>query len=114
MKKIRVLLLLQFAIVIYSLANVAAKLASGYPYFSRPFLIIYALELLALMIYAVIWQQVIKRVDLSIAYISRAFSVFWLMLWAVLIFREKIQVNNIIGAACILAGILVVNKDELE
>lgn len=114
MKKIHVLLLIQFSIVIYSLANVAAKLASGYAFFSRPFLIIYGLELLALFIYAVIWQQVIKRIDLSIAYMSRAFSVFWLMLWAVLIFKEKIQISNIIGAALILAGILVVNKDELE
>ena len=114
MKKIRVLLLLQFAIVIYSLANVAAKMASGYPFLSRQFVLIYALEILALGIYAVLWQQIIKRIDLSIAYISRAFTVFWLMLWAILIFKEKISVNNIIGVVFILAGVLAVNIDELE
>ncbi len=114
MKKLRVLLLLQFAIVIYSLANVAAKMASGYSFLSWQFVLIYALELLALGIYAILWQQIIKRIDLSIAYISRAFSVFWLMLWAVFIFQEKISVNNIIGVVLILAGVLAVNIDELE
>ena len=114
MKKIRVLLLLQLAVVLYSLANVAAKMASGYSFFSRPFLLFYTLEILALGVYAVLWQQVIKKIDLSIAYISRAFTVFWLMLWAVLFFRENISVTNIIGLLIILTGILVVNKNELE
>jgi len=114
MKKIRIILLLQLAVVLYSLANVAAKMASGYSFFSRPFMIFYVLEILALGVYAVLWQQVIKRIDLSIAYISRAFTVFWLMLWAILFFKENISVTNVIGLIIILAGILVVNKNELE
>ena len=114
MKKIRIILLLQLAVVLYSLANVAAKMASGYSFFSRPFMMFYALEILALGVYAVLWQQVIKRIDLSIAYISRAFTVFWLMLWAILFFKEHISVTNVIGLLIILAGILVVNKNELE
>ncbi len=114
MKKIRNLMMLQLAVLIYTLASVAAKTASGCSFLSGGFILFYGLELAALGIYALLWQQVIKKLDLSTAYIGRAFSIVWLMLWAVLFFQERVGLNNLIGAAIVIAGIVVVNQDGLE
>ncbi|MEA4888389.1 MAG: transporter [Clostridiaceae bacterium] len=114
MKKIRSFLLLQLAVLIYTMASVAAKIASGCSFLSGDFILFYGLELAALGAYALLWQQVIKRLDLSTAYIGRALSIIWLMLWAVLIFQEKVSLNNLIGVAIVIAGIVVVNQDGLE
>jgi len=46
-------------------------------------------------LYAIFWQQIIKRVDLSVAYANRSIAILWSMIWAALIFGEHISVQNI-------------------
>lgn len=110
--KIKMIFLLQSVIVIYSLSTVVAKFASGYPFLSLPFIGFYGLEIVFLGIYALLWQQMIKRFELSIAYLNRATTLLWAMVWAVLIFKEVVTVNNIVGIVIILCGVIVVNQDE--
>ncbi len=69
------------------------------------------MELVCLGSYALIWQQIIKRFDLSVVYANRAFAVCWSFLWGVLLFGEKVRPLNIVGIAIVLAGILLVNQD---
>ena len=60
-------ILLQVGIVFSSLSGVCAKFASNYSFMSWQFIVIYIGEILLLGIYAIIWQQVIKRMQLSIS-----------------------------------------------
>ena len=60
-------------------------------------------------IYALCWQQVIKRVELSVAYANRAMALLWSLLWAVLLFGEQITVKKLIGVGLVLAGTLIIN-----
>ncbi|HKM03978.1 MAG TPA: EamA family transporter [Lachnospiraceae bacterium] len=108
------LIKLQLVVIIYSLSSVCAKAASGYTdhIFSKEFLTFSFLELCLLGIYAVLWQQVIKRYDLSVAYANRAIALVWSMIWAFLIYNEKITLVNIIGAAVVLLGIMIINSDK--
>ena len=76
------------------------------------FILCYGLEIFVLGLYAIIWQQIIKRVDISIAYANRAVAVFWTMLWSFLLFNEKITVQNLIGVALIFVGTWVVNSSD--
>lgn len=69
------------------------------------------LEIACLGAYAVIWQQIIKRYDLSIVYANRAFAVCWSFLWGVLLFGERVKPLNLVGIVIVLAGILLVNQD---
>ena len=55
------------------------------------------------------WQQVIKRVELSVAYANRAMALLWSLLWAVLLFGEQITVKKLIGVGLVLAGTLIIN-----
>lgn len=103
---------LQMAVCVYTLSGIAAKLASRYDFLSVGFIACYGVEILILGIYAVIWQQIIKRVDISVAYTNRAVAIFWSMLWSVLIFHESISVKEILGVLLIFAGTFMVNSDE--
>lgn len=108
---IKVILLLQFSVCIYSCAGIASKLASGYPFFSLPWLLCYGAEILILGIYAILWQQAIQRADISVAYTNREMAIFWSTMWAALLFRETITVQNIIGILIIFFGTWMVNRD---
>ncbi len=105
-------LFLQGAVIIYTLAGVCGKLASNHPMFSLGFILWFGCEFLVLGVYAILWQQIIKRVDLSIAYVNRSMAIIYSMLWAFLIFSEKIRPQNIIGVIIIVLGTLIVNSDN--
>lgn len=104
-------LLLQLIIVIYTLSGVAAKLASGYDLLSLHFIIFYGAEICILGVYALLWQQIIKKFDLSIAYANRSMALLWSMIWAVIIFHEAITVKNIVGVGIVIVGTIVVNSN---
>ena len=56
------ILILQLVIIIYTLSGVAAKGASGYETLSWQFIFFYDLEIAILGVYAILWQQIIKKV----------------------------------------------------
>ena len=108
---LRSLLAVQGAVILYSFADVTAKLASAHPFLSGPYVLWIGAEFLILGLYAVCWQQIIKRVDISVAYANRAAAVVWTMLWAALLFHETITPKNLIGVGLLFAGIWMVNRD---
>lgn len=110
--KLSVLLVMQLAVCIYTCSGIAAKLASGYGFMSLGFILCYGAEILLLGIYAVFWQQIIKKADISVAYANRASAIFWSTLWAVLIFKEQVTAQNIGGIVLIFLGIWMVNRND--
>ena len=109
---IAILLILQIAVCLYTVSGIAAKLASNHDFLSMGFILCYGMEIVVLGIYAVIWQQIIKRVDISIAYANRSTAIFWSMLWASILFQERITWQNFIGVILIFIGTWVVNSSE--
>ena len=61
--------------------------------------------------YAVCWQQVLKRIELSTAYMFKGTSLIFVMLSAFAIFGEAITLMNIIGAAVIVLGITLYARE---
>lgn len=112
--KIRNLLFLQIVIVLYTGSGIAAKLASAQPLLSPRFFAFYGIEIAILGVYAVLWQQIIKRLELSVAYANRAMVLVWSMLWAVLIFHNDITPQNLLGVALVVVGTVVVNLGTRE
>ena len=89
MKKIspKLILALQLVVMLYTLSSVAAKMASGQSFLSLLFLIYYGVEILILGFYAIAWQQIIKRCDLSVAYANRSMAILWSLVWTVIFFH---------------------------
>ncbi len=109
---LRSLLALQGAVILYSFADVAAKLASAHPFLSGSYVLWIGTEILILGVYALCWQQFIRRVVISGADANRAAAVVWTTLWAALLFRETITLRNMAGICILFAGIWMVNRDE--
>lgn len=111
--KVKDYLALNGIIFLYSIAIISSKLASGYPFLSREFIFYYAVLNIMSAIYAIVWQQVIKRIPLNTAYATKSMGILWGILWGRLLFMEKVTPLMIVGSVTIFAGILlVVNADE--
>ncbi len=108
---IKMILVLQLVVMLYTLSSVAAKLASGEEALSPAFLLYYGVEILILGIYAIAWQQIIKRCDLSVAYANRSMAILWSLIWTVVFFQETLTKKNIIGVLLVFAGTMIVNND---
>lgn len=113
MKKIspKLILALQLVVMLYTLSSVAAKMASGQAFLSLPFIVYYGVEILILGFYAIAWQQIIKRCDLSVAYANRSMAILWSLVWTVIFFHEALTVKNIIGVLIVFVGTMIVNSD---
>lgn len=105
---------LHILLIIYSLGAVCSKLASGQEFLSLQFCIYYILTLMILAVYAVAWQQVLKKLSLSSAYANKAVTIVWGLLWGKLLFSEKIIFQNILGVLMIIMGIYIVVKSDAE
>ena len=105
------LLLMQGAVILYTCTDIAAKFASHYAFLSVGFILCYGAEIALLGIYALLWQQIIKKIDISVAYANRASAIFWSTVWAAVLFKEHISIQNIAGIALIFLGIWMVNRD---
>lgn len=111
---IRNILWLQAVIVIYTMSQVMAKLTALQEIFSFRFILFYGIEFLILGIYAVFWQQLIKKFDLSVAYANRAMALIWSMLWSVLIFHEGITLKKVMGVLLVILGTFIINGENKE
>ena len=110
--KIKNILLLQLAVVVYTFSGVMAKLASANKDNIWKMLLFLCGEVFILGIYAIFWQQLMKRFELTVAYANRAIAILWSMLWAALFFQEQITWKNILGVLIVLAGIMIMNTDK--
>ena len=67
-----------------------------------------------LFLYAIGWQQILKRVDLSVAYANKSVALIWGLLWGLLFFKENINVKSVIGALVIIVGIIIISIKDKE
>lgn len=106
------ILMLQAVFFVYSISSVVSKFASGRELFSFGFLVFYGLDILVLGIYALLWQQVIKKFELSVAYANKAVTLLWALVWGIFIFHEKITLWKVAGILLVMAGIFILNSEE--
>jgi len=110
---IKTYILLHLIILGYSVSALLSKTASGQVFISTNFILCYGGAVFLLVVYALMWQQILKRLPLSVAYANKAISLLWGLIFGMLFFHESITVGKIIGIALVCGGILlVVNNNE--
>ena len=114
--RLRDLLILQCSVIIYTISGVIGKFAARSAQSDQAlvFLLLYGAEIAVLGVYAIIWQQMIKKFDLSVAYANRAVALLWSLLWASLIFGEPVTGKKALGVALVVLGTAVVNAGKGE
>ena len=115
-KNTKTILALNILLMFFSLGGIFSKLASKQSFLSLEFILCYGALLFIMFVYAIGWQQVIKRLPLTMAYANRAVTIVWGIIWGLLFFNEKLNVGKIIGAVIVIAGVLlyVTESDEGE
>ncbi len=110
-EKIKWILITQCLLFFYSLGSICSKLAAQEKGVSTYFILYYGILLFILFVYAVGWQQVVKRLPLTTAYANKAITVVWGILWGTLVFHETLTTGKILGATMVILGV-VLNAEE--
>lgn len=106
------ILMLQAVFFIYSISSVVLKFASGKELFSLEFILLYGVDVMILGVYALLWQQVIKKFELSVAYANKAVTLLWALGWSIFLFHEQITVWKGAGIFLVMIGIFILNGEE--
>lgn len=101
----KVLIALHALLLLFSTSGIFSKLASGYPFMSAGFIICYGGMVCVLGVYAIGWQQIIKRLPLTTAYANRAVTVVWGVVWGTVLFGESVTLQKVLGAVVVLFGV---------
>ena len=105
-----------FLIVInflYACVSIFTKYASQAEFMSWSYVCAVVGAIGVMGLYAVLWQQILMRVEISLAYMFKGTSIVFVMLLAHIIFGEQITWNNIVGAIIIILGIVLYAHSSL-
>ncbi len=95
---------------IYACTSIFTKMASRQEMLSWPYLLWLAGAIGVMGVYAILWQQVLKRINLSTAYMFKGTGAIFGLLIAGLVLCEPITTHNIIGSAIIIVGVTLYSK----
>lgn len=115
MKKSRNLLsffFMHIAFLVYTLYPLLGKFATRYEMLSFQFVALYCVVFAILFLYAILWQQVLKRIPLTTAIANKSITIVWGMIFGLLLFGEGISLKMLIGAVLILSGILILSTEK--
>ena len=106
-KKFRTLFLLHVMLMVYSMSGICSKKAADTGFLSIEFCIYYGIIIILLGLYAIGWQQIIKRLPLTTAFANKAVTIVWGIIWGFVFFHEPVTVGKIVGAILVIAGVVL-------
>ena len=101
-------------LMVYSLSGAFSKQASGVPFLSIRFCVYYGAIIALLGIYAIGWQQIIKRLPLTLAFANKAVTTVWGLIWGLVFFHEQVTAGKLMGIALIVIGVVVLSTADGE
>lgn len=112
-RKLKIVYILSLIAInlLYACVGIFTKYASQQDFLSLNFMLVVMGAVGVMGLYAVLWQQVLKRIELSVAYMFKGTSIIFVMLLAYILFGEQITWNNILGAIIIIVGIVLFAYD---
>ena len=111
--KLKDYLILHSILLMYSLIGILSKTTAKFEFLSFKFIFYYTIILSLLFVYAIMWQQVLKKFPLNTAFANKSIVIVWGIIWGHIFFTEKITLFMVIGAVVILVGLtFVVTADE--
>ena len=96
--------------LLYACTGICTKMAARETFLSPLYLFWFVCAVGVIALYAILWQQVLKRIELSTAYLFKGTTLIFTMLFAALLFGEAITITNIIGSVIIIAGITLLAR----
>ena len=106
-RKMIVLIILHLLLAVYSISGILSKMAAKTDFLGIDFCLYYCGILILLGVYAIVWQQIIKELPLTVAFANRAVTVIWGVIWGALFFSETITIGQLFGILLIIVGIIL-------
>lgn len=121
--KLKNMLLLHFALFLYAAVGIFQKLSAqclancqtDYSLSNRSFflaLVYFAITAAIIAVYALLWQVVLKKTPLNIAYANKGICTIWTALFGFLLFQERLTPGKAIGLLIVLIGVFFVVTDN--
>lgn len=111
-EKLKTLFFLHVMLMIYSMSGICSKMAAKQEFLSYKFCLLYACIIGLLGFYAIVWQQIIKRLPLTTAFANKAVTIVWGLIWGLIFFQEKITLGKAIGVIFVVAGVVLYAKTD--
>ena len=99
--------ILHLTLILNSTTGVVSKFAGRAKFMSIRFILLYFLLMMICVSFAILWQQVLKRMSLTFAFMNRPITVSYSLLWGKFLFKEQVTPKMIIGAIVIMIGIVI-------
>ena len=96
--------------MLYACVGICTKMAALQATGSWLYLLWFGGAVAIIGVYAILWQQVLKRIELSTAYMFKGTTLIFTMLIAALLFGEAITIPNIVGSLIIVTGITLLAR----
>lgn len=106
--------LMYVSFFVYSLSSIFSKIASRQDFLSIKYVLCFAAIVLILGIYAVLWQQILKKIELSVAMANKPIVLVLTLIWAKLFFNEEISIKVLIGIFLIFSGIVIISLNHRD
>lgn len=110
--KVITYLMLQLSFLIYAFSSFFSKFSTYGDKDLKSTCFYYLLSLICLGIYAIVWQQVLKRMSLSVAFSNKGITLLWGLLFGAIFLKESITIGKIIGILIIIIGIVILMNDK--
>lgn len=91
--------------LIYACTYICMKKASAHVFMSSPFIFWIIGAICVMGVYALLWQQILVKTPLSMAYMFKGTSLVFVLLLSALLFNETITLSNVLGSIIIILGI---------
>lgn len=111
-KKRNVYILAVVAIVFESLSSSVLKFSKDYDFLSPMYLFWFCVAVGIMGLYAIAWQLLLERLPLTTAYLRKGLTYVLIFVWAQVFFHETITVQQVIGMAIIIVGMVVSMSDD--
>lgn len=113
-EKVKIILFLHGLLMVYSMSGICSKKAAAAPFLSPAFCFYYGMIIALLGLYAIGWQQIIKRLPLTTAFANKAVTIVWGIVWGTLFFGESITIGKMAGALFVVVGVVLHSTDSRE
>ena len=79
-----------------------------------PFAFFFVGAVVVLMVFSVMWQLLLEKMELTSAYLRKGIYYILVLLWSCLLFDEKITLMNVLGSIIIMLGLVVASTGKEE
>lgn len=104
--------LLLTAFVVYSGTSFFSKSASLHEFLSLPYILYFGGVLACMGTYAILWQKVLTFMPLNKAFLFKSVTLLMVLAISALCFGETVTIKNLIGAAFIIIGLVILSWKE--